>query len=140
MRSILDLVIVLGTFVLFTTSMIVPSSPSLTQNISDNADPLTQAAPLNMSSSSGLSSTAGLVAINAPKDYTVIPLKPDSVRAVKDKIMAFAVSGSVKTITDKYRPEYNYVLYWSLRASSLNAQFLQEELDDNVKHPKLLFH
>lgn len=66
------------------------------------------------------------------KEYTVFPREPQRVATVDNAIKRLAVRDSVRTITDQYRPEYGYVLYWQLRATEAAAQQLVEELGSDV--------
>ena len=67
-----------------------------------------------------------------PKDYTAIPLVPHRVVQVGEAIHDLAVQGSIRTITDQYRPEYNFVLYWSFKATLSAARDLQQKLGNDV--------
>ena len=52
--------------------------------------------------------------------------------AVENAIKHFAVKDTVRTITDRYRRDFNYVLYWQLRATEVNAEQLRITLASNV--------
>lgn len=62
----------------------------------------------------------------------MFPQIPQRVASVGNKIKALAVEGSVKTITDRYRREYNYILYWEFRATQHDAQELVKQLGSDV--------
>lgn len=51
---------------------------------------------------------------------------------VENAIKHFAVKDTVRTIPDPYRGEFNYVLYWQLRATEVNAEQLRTTLASNV--------
>ncbi|KAL8654876.1 MAG: hypothetical protein Q9226_003266, partial [Calogaya cf. arnoldii] len=74
--------------------------------------------------------SAASAQLAAPEEieYTVFPLKPQTVALVDSKIKAFAIKDTVRTITDPYRPQFRYVLYWQLRATEITAAQLQTEL------------
>ncbi|KAL9616093.1 MAG: hypothetical protein Q9204_008616, partial [Flavoplaca sp. TL-2023a] len=67
-------------------------------------------------------------------EYTVFPLKPGRaiVEAAENAIKHFAVKDTVRTITDRYRRDFNYVLYWQFRATEVNAEQLRTTLASNA--------
>ncbi|KAI4137883.1 MAG: hypothetical protein LQ341_004928, partial [Variospora aurantia] len=67
-------------------------------------------------------------------EYTVFPLTPgkETVEDVENAIKHFAVKDTVRTIPDPYRGEFNYVLYWQLRATEVNAEQLRTTLASNA--------
>lgn len=129
MHSTLYFLVILEVFKSFTASLTVPIGLSLSQNSPVGID-VSANSSLSLTSSS--TANTGLAANPEAREYTVFPQKPEKVAQTASAIQAFAVKDSVRTITDKYRPEYDYVLYWHLRASPDAAQQLREQLGSDV--------
>lgn len=61
------------------------------------------------------------------KKSVVFPENTRKVAEIGDKIMAFAVADSVRTIRDEYS-DYDGVLYWKFNATENQAQSLRVAL------------
>ena len=67
-----------------------------------------------------------------PKSYTVIPLQPGRVAYIEYLIDRYAVAGSIKPVSSPNVPEYNYVLYWSFKATESNSKEIKARLGIDV--------
>jgi len=132
MHPTLYVLVVLEVFTTFTTSLTVPIGSSLSQNVPVGIDVSANSSLASASFSPAPSANTGLAVNPEAREYTVFPQQPQKVAQVASAIQAFAVQDSVRTITDKYRPEYDYILYWQLRASPDAAQQLREQLGFDV--------
>jgi hypothetical protein len=138
MHPTLYVLVVLEVFTTFTTSLTVPIGPSLSQNAPVGVDVSANSSLASPSFSSAPSANTGLAVNPEVREYTVFPQQPQKVAQVASAIQAFAVQDSVRTITDKYRPEYDYILYWQFRALPDAAQQLREQLGSDVGAPSRL--
>lgn len=124
----------LNFFLIISGSITRPASLGLSQDIPNNAASSPQAPPVPITSPSQAPGNPDIAANTPTKTFIVIPLNPSRTTQVHVAINAFAIKDSIKTIKARNRSAYDYVLYWSFKATESAAENLEEALGSDVSN------